>query len=68
MTPSKEELLQAVETCPFEQIILLPNNGYVIPSAQLVPKFSNKRVYVVPSDSMPGRKEILRTTRLQHRR
>jgi dihydroxyacetone kinase-like predicted kinase len=53
MNPSTEELLAAVEACPFEQIILLPNNGNVIMSARQVPQLSKKKVQVIPSDSMP---------------
>ena len=53
MNPSTEELLAAVESCPFERIILLPNNGNVIMSARQVPQLSKKKVCVIPSDSMP---------------
>jgi DAK2 domain fusion protein YloV len=53
MNPSTEELLAGVENCPFEQIILLPNNGNVIMSARQVPQLSKKKVYVIPTDSMP---------------
>jgi DAK2 domain fusion protein YloV len=53
MNPSTEELFAAVESCPFEQIILLPNNGNVIMSARQVPQLSKKKVQVIPSDSMP---------------
>jgi DAK2 domain fusion protein YloV len=53
MNPSTEELLAAVEACPFEQVILLPNNGNVILSARQVPHLSKKKIHVIPSDSMP---------------
>lgn len=53
MNPSTQELLDAVESCPAEQVILLPNNGNVILSARQVPQLSKKRVHVVPSDSLP---------------
>jgi DAK2 domain fusion protein YloV len=53
MNPSTEELFAAVENCPFEQIILLPNNGNVIMSARQVPQLSHKKVQVIASDSMP---------------
>lgn len=53
MNPSTEELFAAVEGCPFEQIILLPNNGNVIMSARQVPQLSKKNICVIPSDSMP---------------
>jgi DAK2 domain fusion protein YloV len=53
MNPSTQELLAAVENCPFEQIILLPNNGNVIMSARQVPQLTAKKVRVIPTDSMP---------------
>jgi len=53
MNPSTEELLAGVERCPYDKVILLPNNGNVILSARQVPSLTNKQVHVVPSDSMP---------------
>jgi DAK2 domain fusion protein YloV len=53
MNPSTQELLQAVEACPAQKVILLPNNGNVILSARQVPELTSKQVFVVPSDSMP---------------
>src|SRR5262249_23721990 len=49
MNPSIEELLNAVEQLPNQQIILLPNNSNVILSAQQVAGLTQKEVYVVPS-------------------
>lgn len=53
MNPSTQELLRAVEACPCEKVILLPNNGNVILSARQVPELTSKQVWVVPSDSLP---------------
>jgi DAK2 domain fusion protein YloV len=53
MNPSIEELLTAVEAVPSQQVILLPNNGNVILSAQQVVGLTKKEVYVVPSDTLP---------------
>jgi DAK2 domain fusion protein YloV len=53
MNPSIEELLAAVETAPSDQVIILPNNGNVILSAQQVAGLTQKKVYVVPSDTLP---------------
>jgi DAK2 domain fusion protein YloV len=53
MNPSTEELLAGVERCAHDNVILLPNNGNVILSAQQVPHLTKKQVHVVPSDSMP---------------
>ncbi|HCI79299.1 MAG TPA: dihydroxyacetone kinase [Ktedonobacter sp.] len=54
MNPSIEELLAAVNDAPAKKVIILPNNGNVILSAQQVVSLCNdKEVYVVPSDTLP---------------
>lgn len=53
MNPSIEELLAAVEAAPSNQVIILPNNGNVILSSQQVVSLTQKKVYVVPSDTLP---------------
>ncbi len=53
MNPSIEELLAAVEAAPAEKVIILPNNGNVILSAQQVVSLTKKEVFVVPSDTLP---------------
>jgi DAK2 domain fusion protein YloV len=53
MNPSIEELLDAVESNPAPQIIILPNNGNVILSAQQVSNLTQKEVFVVPSKTLP---------------
>jgi dihydroxyacetone kinase-like predicted kinase len=53
MNPSIEELLAAVDAAPAEKVIILPNNGNVILSAQQVVSLTQKEVYVVPSDTLP---------------
>lgn len=53
MNPSTQQLLEAVNNCPSEQVILLPNNGNVILSARQVPGLAHKAVHVVPSESLP---------------
>ncbi len=53
MNPSIAELLAAVDATPTEHVIILPNNGNVILSAQQVVSLSHKEVYVVPSDTLP---------------
>lgn len=53
MNPSTEELLRAVEAVPGNEVILLPNNGNVILTAQQVVDLTSKRVVVVPSRSVP---------------
>ncbi|GAC1358692.1 MAG: hypothetical protein NVSMB44_06920 [Ktedonobacteraceae bacterium] len=53
MNPSIEELLDAVEKNPAPQVIILPNNGNVILSAQQVVGLTQKDVCVVPCKTLP---------------
>lgn len=53
MNPSTEELLQAVETMPVDQVIILPNNKNIFMAASQVDDLSRKQVAVVPSRSVP---------------
>jgi fatty acid kinase len=53
MNPSTEDLLAAVESVPADALLLLPNNGNVIMTAQQVPPLTRKRVRVIPSRSLP---------------
>jgi DAK2 domain fusion protein YloV len=53
MNPSTQELLHAVEACPVNKVILLPNNGNIVLSARQVQGLTSKIVHVVPSDSLP---------------
>jgi DAK2 domain fusion protein YloV len=52
MNPSTEELLAAVESAAAQQVIILPNNGNVIMSAQQVSGLTQKEVCVVPSKTL----------------
>jgi DAK2 domain fusion protein YloV len=53
MNPSTEELFQATESLPVEQVIILPNNKNIVMAAQQVADLSSKRVVVIPSRSLP---------------
>ncbi|MDI3281357.1 MAG: DAK2 domain-containing protein [Bacillota bacterium] len=53
MNPSTEELLAAVEACPSAQVIILPNNSNVILTARQVTELTSKKVYVVPTKTVP---------------
>ena len=53
MNPSTQDLLDAVEACPAQHVILLPNNGNVVMSARQVEQLTSKQVHVVPTDSLP---------------
>lgn len=49
MNPSTSELLAAVEACPSDNVIILPNNGNIIPVAEQVDAQTTKSVRVVPT-------------------
>jgi DAK2 domain fusion protein YloV len=53
MNPSIEQLLQAIEDVPAEQVIILPNNSNIILAAQQAQAISDKRVRVVPTKTVP---------------
>jgi DAK2 domain fusion protein YloV len=53
MNPSVQELLQAVETAPSDNIIILPNNPNVLLAANQVNELTQKNVEVVPSKTIP---------------
>lgn len=53
MNPSTQELLQAVENTPNEQVLILPNNKNIIMVAQQLQGLSKKKVGVVPSTTIP---------------
>ncbi len=53
MNPSIQDLLQAVESVPAAQVVLLPNHANVILTAQQVPHLTRKRVAVVPARHLP---------------
>ncbi|MBI4926809.1 MAG: DAK2 domain-containing protein [Anaerolineae bacterium] len=53
MNPSTEEILQAIENLPTDQIIILPNNKNIILAANNAAELSVKHIRVVPSRSVP---------------
>ncbi len=52
MNPSTQELLDAVNSIPCQHVILLPNNGNIIMSANQVRQLSTKDVRVIPTRTM----------------
>jgi len=52
MNPSTQELLDAVNSMPASKVIILPNNGNIIMSAQQVKELTTKDVRVIPTKSM----------------
>ncbi len=54
MNPSTAELVDAIETTPAAEVVLLPNNSNVILSAEQAAGLVDKPVSVVPADSLPA--------------
>lgn len=53
MNPSTQELLEAIETLPAKEVIILPNNENILLAAEQAQKLSSKKVVVVPSTTIP---------------
>jgi uncharacterized protein len=53
MNPSTQEILNAFENLPTDQIIILPNNKNIILAAQSAAELTVKHVTVIPSKSAP---------------
>jgi len=53
MNPSTQDLLEAAEGLPNEQVILLPNNSNVILAAEQACALSEKSIAVIPSRFIP---------------
>jgi hypothetical protein len=52
--PSAEELARAVETVGMEDVILLPNNKNVLPTAERLGELVEARTHIVPTTSIAG--------------
>ena len=53
MNPSVQQIVDAVESAPSENVIFLPNNQNIVPAAQQAVEVVDKNVIVVPSTSIP---------------
>jgi len=53
MNPSTQDMLLAVETLPYDEAILLPNNRNVILAAREVGKLTAKNVHVLETGTIP---------------
>ena len=53
MNPSTEEILQAAESLPHEEVIILPNNKNIILAARQAAELSSKRLHVIETRTMP---------------
>jgi len=52
MNPSAAEIVEAIEATPAEEVIVLPNNGNVVLTAEQAAVLASKPVRVVPSRSV----------------
>jgi DAK2 domain fusion protein YloV len=53
MNPSTQDMLVAIESVPYEEVILLPNNKNVILAAKQVLGLTKKKVHVLETHSVP---------------
>ncbi len=53
MNPSTAQILEAVEACAADCVIVLPNNKNIVPVARQVDALTDKRVAVVATTSVP---------------
>lgn len=53
MNPSVQELLWAVESAPSDKVIVLPNNPNIMLTARQVQAMTQKKVVVVPVETIP---------------
>jgi uncharacterized protein len=52
MNPSTAQILEAVERCPADSVIVLPNNKNIVPVAEQVHALTARRVEVVPTQAI----------------
>ena len=53
LNPSTQDMLSAVESVPYAEVILLPNNSNVILAAKQVQGLTNKKVDLIETHSVP---------------
>jgi DAK2 domain fusion protein YloV len=53
MNPSTQDMLEAVESVPYQEVVLLPNNRNVVLAARQVPGLTAKRVHVLATENVP---------------
>jgi uncharacterized protein len=53
MNPSTQEILEAINQVPSEDVIVLPNNSNIILAAQQAKELASKRVAVLPTRTLP---------------
>jgi len=52
MNPSTAQILEAVERCPADSVVVLPNNKNIVPVAEQVDDLCDRRVEVVPTHAV----------------
>jgi DAK2 domain fusion protein YloV len=52
MNPSTAQILEAVDACVADGVIVLPNNKNIVPVAQQVPELTDRPVAVVPTGAV----------------
>jgi uncharacterized protein len=53
MNPSTQDMLMAIESLPYQEVILLPNNRNVVLAAKQVTGLTQKKVHIVETHSVP---------------
>ncbi len=53
MNPSTEDILRAVEATPSDNVFVFPNNKNIIMAAQMVEPLTEKKVYIIPTRTIP---------------
>jgi DAK2 domain fusion protein YloV len=53
MNPSTKDILQAVQSVPSDNVIILPNNKNIIATASQVQNLTEKKIKVVPTKTIP---------------
>ena len=53
LNPSTQDMLRAVDTVPYDEVILLPNNSNVILAAKQVGGLTRKTVHLIETHSVP---------------
>jgi uncharacterized protein len=53
MNPSTQDMLKAVDSVPYDEVVLLPNNANVILAAQQVPELTKKKVHILRTRTVP---------------
>jgi DAK2 domain fusion protein YloV len=53
MNPSTQDMLTAIESLSYSEVILLPNNKNVVPAAKQIVGLTKKKVHLVETHSVP---------------